>query len=243
MNAISIKGLVKEYGAVKAVRGIDLEIQEGEFFGLLGPNGAGKSTTIGILTGLVNKSEGEVSLFGKDVAQDYVEARRLIGLVPQEFNFDIFEKVWKILDFNAGFFGMAKGPRRKRSEELLRMLGLWEKRNAMARELSGGMKRKLMIARALMHSPRILILDEPTAGVDVEARRSMWSFLERLNKKGVTILYTTHYLEEAERLCTRIGIINDGKIIALDEKDALLAKHDKKLEDLFVELTSGADVS
>ncbi|MDP3698888.1 MAG: ABC transporter ATP-binding protein [Nanoarchaeota archaeon] len=191
-----------------------------------------------ILTGLCNKTSGEVSLFNKDVYQDYVEARQLIGLVPQDFNFDIFEKVYNILYYNAGYFWIPAKERPARIEKILKDLGLWEKKDAMAMQLSGGMKRKLMIARALIHQPKILILDEPTAGVDVETRKTMWEYLKKLNKDGTTILLTTHYLEEAEALCERIAIINKGKIIKLDTKQALLKEHgNKKLEEIFLHLT------
>ena len=238
MNAITIKNLVKEYPDLKAVNNISLEINKGEFFGLLGPNGAGKTTTIGILTGLTNKTSGEVTLFDKDVVADYEEARSFIGLVPQEFNFDIFEKVINILIFNAGYFGIPKKEALPIIEKILKDLKLWDKKDAQARFLSGGMKRKLMIARALVHKPKILILDEPTAGVDVETRKSMWEYLKALNKSGTTILLTTHYLEEAEELCERIAIINHGKIIEIDKKEKLLKKHgDKKLEEVFIQLT------
>ncbi len=238
--AITIKNLTKAYPNTKAVDNISLEINEGEFFGLLGPNGAGKTTAIGVLTGLVNKTSGTVKLFEKDVAEDYKEARALIGLVPQEFNFDIFEKVYNILYFNAGYFGIPAKERHDRIKEVLTALNLWEKRNEQARTLSGGMKRKLMIARALMHKPKILILDEPTAGVDVETRKTMWKYMQQLNKEGTTILLTTHYLEEAEALCERIAIINHGKIIKLDTKENLLKSSgkDKKLEEVFIELTN-----
>ena len=242
-SAISIHNLTKKYPHSVALHGINLEIKEGEFFGLLGQNGAGKTTTIGILTGLTTKTSGEVMLFGKDVEKEYEDARRLVGLVPQEFNFDIFEKVYNILDFNAGYFGIAKEERKKRVEQLLRQLGLWEKRNESMRTLSGGMKRKVMIARALVHKPKILILDEPTAGVDVETRKSLWEYIRELNKSGTTILLTTHYLEEAEALCGRIAIIHHGKIIKLDTKENLLKGEGKehgtknKLEDVFMKLT------
>ena len=240
MASITIKNLIKKYPNVTAVNGINLEINEGEFFGLLGPNGAGKSTLINILTGLCNKTSGDVLLFGKNVIHDYQEARALIGLVPQEFNFDIFEKVYNILDFNAGYFGIPAKERKKRIKKVLRDLGLYEKRNVPAQHLSGGMKRKLMIARALLHQPKILILDEPTAGVDVETRKLMWEYLRKLNKQGTTILLTTHYLEEAEALCGRIAIINKGKIIKLDLKENLLKLHgkDAKLEEVFIHLTN-----
>ena len=222
MEAVTIKNLKKFYPNTEAVKGISFSIQEGEFFGLLGPNGAGKTTTIHILTGLANKTSGEVKLFGKDVVEDYKEARALIGLVPQEFNFDAFEKVYNILYFASGYFGISSEVRKKRIENVLKELNLWEKRDQKAITLSGGMKRKLMIARALIHQPKILILDEPTAGVDVETRKAIWKFIRKLNKEGITILLTTHYLEEAEELCERIAIINHGNIVTLDSKKNLL---------------------
>ena len=239
MVAISIKNLKKIYPNTEALKGISLEIKEGEFFALLGPNGAGKSTTISILTGLTNKTEGEVKLFGKDVIEDYREARSFIGLVPQEFNFDIFEKVYNILYYNAGYFEIPAKDRAKKIENVLKSLNLWEKREEQAQNLSGGMKRKLLIARALIHNPKILILDEPTAGVDVETRQSMYKFFKKLNNEGVTILLTTHYLEEAEELCERIAIINKGEIIKLENKQTLKKEfgEDKKLEEIFIELT------
>lgn len=238
MDAITIKDLLKTYPSTEALKGVSLQIKGGEFFGLLGPNGAGKTTIIQILTGLCNKTSGEVKLFDKDVYEDYQEARALIGLVPQEFNFDIFEKVYNILYFNAGYFWIPKKEREQRIEKVLTDLGLWEKRNVQTRTLSGGMKRKLMIARALIHDPKILILDEPTAGVDVETRMSMWEYLKKLNKKGTTILLTTHYLEEAEALCKRIAIINKGRIIKVESKEELLKEHgNKKLEEIFIQLT------
>ncbi len=221
-EAVTLKHLTKNYNGVEALRGISLTIKEGEFFALLGPNGAGKTTAIHILTGLANKTSGEAWLFGKDIVRDYVEARTLVGLVPQEFNFDQFEKVWRVLYFNAGYFGLPRRERAARIESLLRELGLWEKKDAKVRELSGGMKRKLLIARALIHRPKILILDEPTAGVDVETRKALWNYLRKLNEQGITLLLTTHYIEEAEELCEKIAIINEGKIIALDTKEKLL---------------------
>lgn len=221
-EAITLKNLKKEYKNVSALHDLTLSIGQGEFFGLLGPNGAGKTTTINILTGLCNKTSGSVSLFGKDVVSDYEEARALIGLVPQEFNMDFFEKAYNVLYFNAGYFGIPRSERAAKIERLFRDLDLWEKRNSPVRELSGGMKRKVMIARALIHQPKILILDEPTAGVDVETRKSLWSYLEKLNKEGITILLTTHYIEEAEALCQRIAVINKGRIVALDSTQKLL---------------------
>jgi len=227
VEAITIKNLVKEYPKVTAVNNLSLSIKEGDFFGLLGRNGAGKTTTIHIITGLANKTSGEVKLFGKDVVKEYKEARALIGLVPQEFNFDQFETVYNILYFNAGYFGIPKKERLPIIEKILKELDLWEKRDSKAITLSGGMKRKLMIGRALIHSPKILILDEPTAGVDVETRKLMYNYFRDLNKKGITILLTTHYLEEAEELCNKIAIINKGEIIKVDEKKNLLKLMDK----------------
>ncbi len=230
--AISIRGLSKSYGDVRALDHLSMEVGEGEFFGFLGPNGAGKTTTINILAGLTTYKEGAVTLFGKDVVRDYREARRLIGLVPQEFNFDDYFTVDEILRFYAGYFGMRRHEIGKRVDELLDQFGLGPKRETHVRQLSGGMKRRLLIARALVHNPRILILDEPTAGVDVELRRSLWRSMQDLNKRGTTILLTTHYIEEAERLAKRIGIINHGHIIALDDKDHLVEQLHKKNLDL-----------
>ncbi len=228
-EAITVHELTKRYSTgTDALKGITLSIKKGEFFALLGQNGAGKTTTINILSGLTNKSSGDVFLFGKDVSLEYVQARSLVGLVPQEFNLDIFEKVYNVLFFNAGYFGLPRSQRAGRIEQVLRELDLWEKRHARVRELSGGMKRKLMIARALLHQPNILILDEPTAGVDVETRKMMWDYFRQLNGKGVTILLTTHYIEEAEELCERIAIINKGEIIALDTKDKMLKLLEKE---------------
>lgn len=214
MEALSISKLVKTYkNNVSALKGIDLKVQQGDFFALLGPNGAGKSTTIGIITSLVNKTSGQVKVFGYDIDQDLAKAKACIGLVPQEFNFSIFEEVSNIIVQQAGYYGVP----RKRAKELahyyIKRLGLWEKRREMARNLSGGMKRRLMIARALVHQPALLILDEPTAGVDIEIRRSMWEFLLELNQQGTTIILTTHYLEEAENLCKHIAIIDQGQIV------------------------------
>ena len=221
-DAITIKNLHKKYPALTALHDITLSIPPGEFFALLGPNGAGKTTTINILTGLCNKTSGSVHLFGKDIVKEYQDARALIGLVPQEFNMDLFEKAYNVLYFNAGYFGIPRSARAARIEKLFRGLDLWEKRDTKVRELSGGMKRKLMIARALIHQPKILILDEPTAGVDVETRKALWKYFRKLNTEGVTILLTTHYIEEAEELCQRIAIINKGNIVALDTTQNLL---------------------
>ena len=229
MFALSIANLQKKYkGGFKALKGLTLDVQEGEFFGLLGPNGAGKTTTIGIITSLVTKTAGRVSVFGVDIDRDFPAAKRLIGVVPQEFNFSIFEKVQDIVTQQAGYYGIARGEALIRSEKYLKKLGLWEKRNVVARELSGGMKRRLMIARGLVHEPKLLILDEPTAGVDVEMRRGMWDFLEELNSQGRTIILTTHYLEEAEQLCNQIGIISHGKIVENTSKRELLRKLDRE---------------
>ncbi|RMH39040.1 MAG: ABC transporter ATP-binding protein, partial [Gammaproteobacteria bacterium] len=227
MQALEISGLKKTYqNGVQALRGIDLQIAPGDFFALLGPNGAGKSTTIGILASLVTKTAGEVRIFGHDLVKDRVRAKSCIGLVPQEFNFSVFETCEQIVVNQAGYYGVPRNEAKKRAKMLLGELGLWEKRNTQARMLSGGMKRRLMIARALMHSPKLLVLDEPTAGVDIELRRSMWDFLIELNRSGTTILLTTHYLEEAEQLCRNIAIIDHGKIIENTSMRALLNKLD-----------------
>lgn len=223
--ALEINDLKKIYGSgVEALKGIDLTVEEGDFYALLGPNGAGKSTTIGIITSLVNKTSGKVKVFGYDLDNDLVLAKQQIGLVPQEFNFNPFETVVQIVINQAGYYGVSKKDALKRSEKYLKQSDLWEKRNVRARMLSGGMKRRLMIARALMHEPRLLILDEPTAGVDIELRREMWDFLRELNENGTTIILTTHYLEEAEMLCRNIGIIQSGQLIENTSMRTLLAK-------------------
>ncbi|ADN77421.1 ABC transporter related protein [Ferrimonas balearica DSM 9799] len=223
--ALRIRSLRKTYpGGVEALKGIDLAVEAGDFFALLGPNGAGKSTTIGVISALVNKSAGDVEVFGHNIDNDLNGAKRCIGLVPQEFNFNQFETVLQIVVNQAGYYGVPKAEAMKRAEKYLAQLDLWEKRNARARELSGGMKRRLMIARALMHEPKLLILDEPTAGVDIEIRRSMWRFLKEINEQGVTIILTTHYLEEAEMLCRHIGIIDKGELVECTTMKALLAK-------------------
>jgi ABC-2 type transport system ATP-binding protein len=214
MQALSIRGLTKTYAnGVQALRGIDLDVAEGDFFALLGPNGAGKTTTIGIIVSLVEKSGGTVSVFGHDIDRALDRAKTCIGLVPQEINFNQFEKVFTIISNQAGFYGIPRALAVERSEKYLKQLQLWDKRDTIARSLSGGMKRRLMIARALVHEPRLLILDEPTAGVDIEIRRSMWGFLRDINAQGTTIILTTHYLEEAESLCRHIAIIDGGRII------------------------------
>lgn len=229
MPALSISDLHKRYASgLEALRGVTLEVEEGDFFGLLGPNGAGKTTTIGILTSLVTKSSGTVRVFGIDIDRDFPAAKRLIGVVPQEYNFSIFEKVQDIVTQQAGYYGIGRGEALRGAEKYLKRLGLWEKRNAVARELSGGMKRRLMIARGLIHEPQLLILDEPTAGVDVEMRRGMWEFLDELNGQGRTIILTTHYLEEAEQMCNRIAIISKGQIVENTSKRELLSKLDRE---------------
>jgi len=225
MKALDIRGLKKTYkGGVQALKGVDLTVEEGDFFALLGPNGAGKSTTIGIISSLVNQTDGQVSVFGYDLHSQKELAKSCIGLVPQEFNFNQFETVLQIVLNQAGYYGVPRSIAKERAKKYLAKLDLWEKRDARARELSGGMKRRLMIARALMHEPKLLILDEPTAGVDIEIRRAMWSFLEEINKQGITIILTTHYLEEAEMLCKNIAIINKGIIVENTSMKALLAK-------------------
>ena len=223
--ALELEKLTKTYpGGVQALRGIDLRVEAGDFYALLGPNGAGKSTTIGIISSLVNKTSGRVRVFGYDLQQDVVNAKRQLGLVPQEFNFNPFETVQQIVVHQAGYYGVERSEALARSEKYLKQLDLWEKRGERARMLSGGMKRRLMIARALMHEPKLLILDEPTAGVDIELRRSMWSFLKDLNDKGTTIILTTHYLEEAEMLCRNIGIIQSGELVENTSMKSLLSK-------------------
>lgn len=227
--ALSISQLEKTYpNGFQALKGIDLEVEEGDFFALLGPNGAGKSTTIGVICSLVNKTGGKVSIFGVDTDKDFSTAKNFIGVVPQEFNFNMFEKVFNIVVTQAGYYGMPLPLAKKRAEKYLKQLGLWDKKDEVARTLSGGMKRRLMIARALVHEPRLLILDEPTAGVDIEIRRSMWKFLQQINEAGTTIILTTHYLEEAESLCRNVAIINNGEIVANSSMKSLLKKMDKQ---------------
>lgn len=212
--ALDIKNLSKTYGNdVQALRGINLTVERGDFFALLGPNGAGKSTTIGILFSLINKTDGKVHICGIDIEENFSQAKRLIGIVPQEFNFNIFEKVRNIVVTQGGYYGLPRDIAEQRADKYLKKLGLWDKRNDIGRALSGGMKRRLMIARALVHEPELLVLDEPTAGVDIEMRREMWDFLRELNENGTTIILTTHYLEEAEMLCRNIAIIDQGAIV------------------------------
>lgn len=220
--AIEIRGLHKRYGDVHALKGIDLTIPRGRFFGLLGPNGAGKSTTIHILTGLVTHSQGEARVFGRDVVEEYRFTRRQIGLAPQEFNFDRFFSIREILVLQAGYFGVPRDKAGRRADDLLDRFGLASKAEQKVHKLSGGMKRRLLIAKAMVHEPEILILDEPTAGVDVELRRSLWAYLRALNERGKTVLLTTHYIEEAEELCEEVAIIDEGEIVAQGSPDHLI---------------------
>lgn len=225
MKALELNNLVKTYPTgVKAVKGINLVVEQGDFYALLGHNGAGKSTTIGIISSLVNKTSGSVKVFGYDLDTQKVQLKQQIGLVPQEFNFNQFEKVIDVLVQQAGFYSIPRKEALVRAEKWLKLLDLWDKRTHLTRELSGGMKRRVMIARALMHNPKLLILDEPTAGVDIELRRSLWNFLRDLNAEGTTIILTTHYLEEAETLCRHIGIIQNGELIENTSMKALLSK-------------------
>ncbi len=224
MLALEIRDLRKIYSNnVEALKGVSLKVREGDFFALLGPNGAGKTTLIGIVTSLVNKTSGSVQIFGHDLDSQKSFAKSLIGLVPQEFNLAIFEKVENILLQQAGYYGISRSLAKQRAEKYLKKLDLWEKRESQVRELSSGMKRRLMFARAMMHEPKLLILDEPTAGVDLEIRRSMWSFIQGINREGVTIILTTHYLEEAENLCRNVAIIDHGEIIANTSVSDLLS--------------------
>lgn len=242
--AIEIKSVKKTYRksgrqslATEALKGVSLSVPSGEFFALLGPNGAGKTTLISILTGLVQKTEGEVRINGISIDEDPDRAKAYIGIVPQEMNFNIFEKVIDIVLDQAGYYGIKRSEALPKAEQLLKDLGLYEKRNEKSEKLSGGMKRRLMIARGLIHTPKILLLDEPTAGVDVELRRGMWEYLKRINGEGTTIVLTTHYLEEAEQLSRHVAIINKGAVIADEPTKELLARHEgKKLEDIFLEL-------
>ena len=225
MRALQIRGLTKVYdNGMHALKGIDLDVEEGEFCALLGPNGAGKTTTIAILTSLVNKSAGSVEIFGHDIDRDLTLAKSCLGLVPQEINLNLFEKVLNIVVTQGGYYGIPRDLAVERAEKCRRQRQLWDRRDELARSLSGGMKRRLMIARALVHEPRLLILDEPTAGVDIEIRRSMWSFLKQINTEGTTIILTTHYLEEAESLCRQVAIIDEGRIIENDRMSRVLRK-------------------
>jgi ABC-2 type transport system ATP-binding protein len=230
MKALEIKNLKKTYAnGVEALKEVSFEVGEGDFFGLLGPNGAGKTTIIGIITDLVNKTSGAASIFGKNIDTDFNGAKRFLGVVPQEMNFSIFEKVEDIVVNQAGYYGIPRSIAKNNAEKYLKQLGLWEKRDHKSLTLSGGMKRRLMIARALVHEPKLLVLDEPTAGVDVELRRGMWEFLTKINKEGITIILTTHYLEEAENLCNKIAIIDKGKIVENADKKELLRRLDKEI--------------
>lgn len=226
-QALSLQNLTKIYkNGVTALQGIDLTVEQGDFFALLGPNGAGKSTTIGIISSLVNKTSGTVKVFGHDLDTDLAAAKSCIGLVPQEFNFNQFEPVLEVVVNQAGYYGIPRPLALQRAELYLTQLGLWDKRGGPARDLSGGMKRRLMIARALVHQPKLLILDEPTAGVDIEIRLSMWNFLREINAAGTTIILTTHYLEEAEQLCRNIAIIDNGRIVENTSMKSLLSRMD-----------------
>lgn len=243
--ALSIRDLRKVYGnGFEALKQISFDVEQGDFFALLGPNGAGKSTTLGIVSSLVNKTSGEVAIFGHDIDRNLTQAKLNLGVVPQEFNFNMFENVKDILVTQAGYYGIGRTTAGERADYYLKKLGLWEKRNGPARMLSGGMKRRLMIARALMHDPKLLILDEPTAGVDIELRRSMWEFLRELNAAGTTIILTTHYLEEAENLCRNIAIIDHGEIIENTSMRVLLAQLNTEtfILDLEAELSQPPEV-
>ena len=225
MHALEIRQLTKTYkNGIQAVKGIDLDVEEGDFFALLGPNGAGKSTTIGVVTSLVNKTAGTVRVFGHDIDENFPAAKACIGLVPQEINLNLFEKIENIVVTQGGYYGLPRKLAMERAEKYLNELQLWDRRHDIARNLSGGMKRRLMIARALVHEPKLLILDEPTAGVDIEIRRSMWEFLRKVNGEGTTIILTTHYLEEAESLCRHVAIIDGGRIIENDRMSRVLRK-------------------
>jgi ABC-2 type transport system ATP-binding protein len=244
-EALKIEDLVKRYPTgVEALHGVSLEIEDGEFFGLLGPNGAGKSTLIHCTTGLAQPTSGSIQVFGHDAITAYGEARQAVGLAPQELNLDWFLTVEETLDYHAGYFGMPKRERRERAEELLETFSLTGKRDERTRTLSGGMKRRLILARALMHRPRLLILDEPTAGVDIELRLELWHYVQRINQEGTTILLTTHYLEEAEQLCDKVAFINQGEIVAQGSSAELAEKHGvANLEDAYLALVGRAELS
>jgi ABC-2 type transport system ATP-binding protein len=245
MKALAIDNLEKRYPTgVEALRGVSLDIEEGEFFGLLGPNGAGKSTLIHCTTGLAQPTGGSIEIFGHDAIEHYAEARQAVGLAPQEPNVDWFLTVEETLDYHAGYFGMPKRERRERAKELLETFSLTEKRDERTRTLSGGMKRRLILARAVMHRPQLLILDEPTAGVDVELRLELWHYVQKINQEGTTILLTTHYLEEAEQLCDRIAFIADGQIVAEGTSEDLAARFDvPNLEDAYLALVGRKELS
>ena len=243
--ALDIGDLVKRYDTgTEALRGVSLDIKAGEFFGLLGPNGAGKSTLIHCATGLAQPTSGTIRIFGHDAISDYEQARLAVGLAPQELNLDWFLTVEETLDYHAGYFGMPRRERRERAKELLETFSLVEKRDERTRTLSGGMKRRLILARALMHRPRLLILDEPTAGVDIELRLELWHYVQRINQEGTTILLTTHYLEEAEQLCDKIAFINKGEIVAQGSSGELAAKYGvANLEDAYLTLVGRKELS
>src|SRR3954469_12887924 len=245
MKALHIENLEKRYPTgVEALRGVSLDIEEGEFFGLLGPNGAGKSTLIHCTTGLAQPTGGSIEVFGHDATDNYAEARQAVGLAPQEPNVDWFLTVAETLDYHAGYFGMPRSERRERTKELLDTFSLTDKRDERTRTLSGGMKRRLILARAMMHRPRLLILDEPTAGVDVELRLELWHYMQRINQEGTTILLTTHYLEEAEQLCDRIAFINDGQIVAQGTSQELASEYGVvSLEDAYLGLVGRKELS
>lgn len=234
--ALSLHDVVKTYHAVEAVRGINFDVASGEFFGFLGPNGAGKTTTIHMITGLATITRGSIAVFGKDVVRHYRETRSCIGLAAQEPAFDPFFPIHRVLEFQAGYFGFSWEDAKKRAAMLLQRFGLWEHREKTPRQISGGMKRRLLIAKALVHDPALLILDEPTAGVDVELRRDLWELLRELNHEGKTIMLTTHYIEEAEALCNRIGIIHHGAMKAIEEKNALMEKLSEKSIEFVVDV-------
>tara|TARA_B100000945_G_scaffold198579_1_gene159639 strand:- start:1721 stop:2659 length:939 start_codon:yes stop_codon:yes gene_type:complete len=240
MPALEVNKLCKIYdGGLEALKGIDLSIPEGSFYGLLGPNGAGKTTTIGIITGLVNITSGSASIMGYDSVKEFRKARKLIGLSPQELNFDVFFSIGELLELQAGYYGLSSKSAKERTSIMLEQFGLEDKRSAKSRELSGGMKRRVQIAKALIHDPPIVILDEPTAGVDIELRHMLWDYLRSINKAGKTILLTTHYIEEAEQLCEKVSIINNGKIIANDSPANLTQRHGKS--GLEIELSKSID--
>jgi ABC-2 type transport system ATP-binding protein len=245
VNALHIEDLVKRYPTgVEALRGVSLDIKPGEFYGLLGPNGAGKSTLIHCATGLAQPTAGTIEIFGHDAIDHYGEARQAVGLAPQELNIDWFLTVRETLDYHAGYFGMPGRERRERTNELLEIFSLTEKRDERTRNLSGGMKRRLILARALMHRPRLLILDEPTAGVDIELRLELWHYVQRINQEGTTILLTTHYLEEAEQLCSKIAFINNGEIVAQGSSRELATRYGvPNLEDAYLALVGRKELS
>ena len=244
-KALQIEDLVKRYPTgVEALHAVSLDIEDGEIFGLLGPNGAGKSTLIHCTTGLAQPTSGSIRIFGHDAISDYGDARQAVGLAPQELNLDWFLTVEETLDYHAGYFGMPKRERRERAKELIEIFSLQDKRNERTRTLSGGMKRRLILARALMHKPRLLILDEPTAGVDIELRLELWHYVQRINDEGTTILLTTHYLEEADQLCDRIAFINEGQIIAKGSSAELAANYGvANLEDAYLALVGRKELS